>query len=114
MVLDLQFNKFRMLCTGDVEEKGEELLLEKVEGEVYPILKVAHHGSKNSTKEELPKEIRPGIALISAGKDNRYGHPHKETLERLKKWGTTIYSTVKSGALTLKSDGNTVSVEGFH
>lgn len=114
MVLDLQFNKFRMLCTGDVEEKGEELLLEKVEGEVYPILKVAHHGSKNSTKEELLKEIRPGIALISAGKDNRYGHPHKETLERLKKWGTTIYSTVKSGALTLKSDGNTVSVEGFH
>lgn len=114
MVLDLQFNKFRMLCTGDVEEKGEELLLEKVEGEAYPILKVAHHGSKNSTKEELLKEIRPGIALISAGKDNRYGHPHKETLKRLKKWGTTIYSTVDSGALTLKSDGNTVSVEGFH
>lgn len=114
MVLDLQFNKFRMLCTGDVEEKGEELLLEKVDGEVYPILKVAHHGSKNSTKEELLKVIRPGIALISAGKDNRYGHPHKETLKRLKKWGTTIYSTVDSGALTLKSDGNTVSVEGFH
>ena len=114
MVLDLQFNKFRMLCTGDVEEKGEELLLEKVDGEAYPILKVAHHGSKNSTKEELLKAIRPGIALISAGKDNRYGHPHKETLKRLKKWGTTIYSTVDSGALTLKSDGNTVSVEGFH
>lgn len=114
MVLDVQYGQFRMLCTGDVEEQGEELLSEKLRGERYPILKVAHHGSKNSTKEEILNEIQPKIALISAGKGNRYGHPHRETLERLKAIGTTIYSTAEIGAITLKSDGNTVSVEGFH
>lgn len=114
MVLDLRYKAFRMLCTGDVEEIGEELLLEQVKEETYPVLKVAHHGSKNSTKEELLNEIQPEIALISAGKDNRYGHPHQETLERLRKIGAAVYSTVECGAITVKSDGNTVSVEGFH
>ena len=114
MVLDLRYKAFRMLCTGDVEEIGEELLLEQIKEETYPVLKVAHHGSKNSTKEELLNEIQPKIALISAGKDNRYGHPHQETLERLRKIGAAVYSTVECGAITVKSDGNTVSVEGFH
>lgn len=114
MVLALQYEKFRMLCTGDVEKRGEELLIERVKGERYPILKVAHHGSGNSTREELLNEIRPEIALISAGKNNRYGHPHSETLTRLKEIGATIYNTVENGAITVKSDGNTVSVEGFY
>lgn len=81
---------------------------------VYSVLKVAHHGSKNSTKEELLKIIQPNISLISAGKGNRYGHPHKETLERLNAIDSAVYSTIENGAITLKSDGNTLSIVGFH
>lgn len=114
MVLDICYQKFGMLCTGDVEEKGEEILLEQVEKKVYSVLKVAHHGSKNSTKEELLKIIQPSISLISAGKGNRYGHPHKETLERLNAIDSAVYSTIENGAITLKSDGNTLSIVGFH
>lgn len=114
MVLDICYQKFGMLCTGDVEEKGEEILLEQVEKKVYSVLKVAHHGSKNSTKEELLKIIQPNISLISAGKGNRYGHPHKETLERLNAIDSAVYSTIENGAITLKSDGNTLSIVGFH
>ncbi len=114
MVLDIHYGKFSMLCTGDVEKTGEEQLLEKLGGNTYSVLKVAHHGSKNSTKEELLHEIQPKLALISAGKGNRYGHPHQETLERLKAAGCKVYSTMENGALTLKSDGNTISIVGFH
>ena len=114
MVLDICYQKFGMLCTGDVEEKGEEILLEQVKKKVYSVLKVAHHGSKNSTKEELLKIIQPNISLISAGKGNRYGHPHKETLERLNAIDSAVYSTIENGAITLKSDGNTLSIVGFH
>ena len=69
---------------------------------------------KNSTKEELLKIIQPNISLISAGKGNRYGHPHKETLERLNAIDSAVYSTIENGAITLKSDGNTLSIVGFH
>ncbi len=106
LVLSLQYQGFDMLLTGDVEGKGEELLTEKLVkdyGEVsWEVLKTAHHGSKNSTGEEFLKTVKPKYALISAGRKNRYGHPHKETLERLKKVGTSICSTQDLGAVTIQ------------
>ena len=106
MVLEVQYGEFSMLCTGDVEGKGEELLLQKVAGKEYDVLKVAHHGSKYSTSERFLKLCSPDIALISAGKDNRYGHPHEELLERLGNVGCKIYNTQESGAIMLETDGN--------
>ena len=68
-------------------------------------MKVAHHGSKNSTHEELRQIIRPEMSLISCGKDNSYGHPGKELLERLELVNSDYRITYQSGAITIKTDG---------
>lgn len=106
MVLEVEYGGFSMLCTGDVEREGEELLLKKVTGTDYDVLKVAHHGSKYSTSERFLKLCTPEIALISAGENNRYGHPHEELLERLRNAACKIYNTQENGAIMLETDGN--------
>lgn len=105
-----------MLLTGDVEGKGEGALLEQLSqrgiGQV-DVLKVAHHGSGGSTSEELLELIQPRCSVISCGKDNRYGHPHPELLQRLEDCGCLIYQTQESGAVTVRVKDGKVSVEGF-
>jgi competence protein ComEC len=113
LVLDVSIGNFSMLCTGDVEADAEEWLTTKVKGKEYDVLKVAHHGSKNSSSEKFLQTIKPEIALVSSGEDNRYGHPHKETIERLKKIGCRIYQTKENGAITLRSDGNSLTISLF-
>lgn len=107
MVLSLECGQLNMLLTGDLEEAGERSLLESLETteEEYQILKVAHHGSKNSTQTEFLERIRPAYAWISAGVENRYGHPAEETLKRLEAFGCRIYNTQKDGAVTLRKKG---------
>ena len=94
-----------MLLTGDVEGEGEEALMRQLAlrgiGQV-DILKVAHHGSRGATSEEFLELIRPGIAVISCGSNNRYGHPHAELLERLETEGSLIISTAHNGAVEVR------------
>ena len=109
MVLAVQYGEFDMLLTGDVEGEGEMQLTKQLE-ESYPdctweVLKVAHHGSKNSSNEELLRLIQPAYAFISAGQGNRYGHPHQETVKRLADVGSRIYSTQENGAITVEVEG---------
>lgn len=95
-----------VLLTGDVEKEGEEQLLsEKLKN--VEILKVSHHGSKNSTREELLQKIKPEYAVISCGENNRYGHPHRETIKRLELYRAKIVRTDKKGAIIFerKRDG---------
>ena len=66
------------------------------------MLKAAHHGSKNSTKETFLESVYPKYTLVSSGRNNRYGHPHKETLKRLEKYGSRLYGTAVSGAVTIR------------
>ena len=105
-----------MLLTGDVEGEGEEALMRQLAlrgiGQV-DILKVAHHGSRGATSEEFLELIRPGIAVISCGSNNRYGHPHQELLERLEDCGCRIYRTQESGAVTVHAKDRMVRVEEF-
>ena len=89
-----------MLFTGDLEGEGEpQICRENIRCDV---LKVAHHGSAYSTSEELLKKARPSVALISSGAGNSYGHPHKETVERLKQAGSVLFNTMESGQITLE------------
>ena len=113
MVLDVQYKNCNILFTGDVEANGEEQLIQTLSGKSYDILKVAHHGSKNSGSEEFLLKTRPQIALISVGEGNAYGHPHKETLERLKKIGCQYFETKKNGAITIRTNGNSLTIEAF-
>lgn len=113
LVLDLSFGEFDMLFTGDVEGSGEESLISSGLLRDYDILKAAHHGSKNSGTEEFLQITASEYAVISAGKDNRYGHPHAETLQRLNDAGGTVYSTQDNGAVMIRSDGVTMTINGF-
>ncbi|EOS67972.1 hypothetical protein C818_04139 [Lachnospiraceae bacterium MD308] len=115
MVLAVKFGEFDMLLTGDVEGKGEEQLTKQLEKRYrdcrWEILKAAHHGSKNSSSEEFLRQVKPAYAFISAGRENLYGHPHQETIERLTDVGSKIYSTQGNGALIVEvEDGETMKV----
>lgn len=109
LLLRVNYQGFDMLFTGDAEGEGEEALQEVLNQELQAVsweaLKVAHHGSKNSSSEELLEQIQPTYALISAGQENRYGHPHQETLERLERVGSQVFTTKEKGAITLVTDG---------
>jgi competence protein ComEC len=75
----------------------------------YEIVKISHHGSNSSSSRELLEVISPDIGLISCGKDNPYGHPHPDVLERFEKRGTRVYRTDLSGAITVVIDGKNSS-----
>ena len=112
----LQYKSFCGLFTGDVEKGGEEAVrtaLKEAGVEELTFLKVAHHGSANSTTEEFCEGLQIRLAFISAGKDNSYGHPSKEIVERLKEKGTKLYSTIDGGALTLYTDGEKMEIQEF-
>lgn len=112
LVLEAAYEDFRMLFAGDVEGRGEEALIESGSLEKYDVLKTAHHGSKNSGGEKFLDIVRPAVSLISAGRGNRYGHPHAETMKRLEKVGSRIYSTQENGALSVRTDGHLVRISG--
>jgi competence protein ComEC len=111
-VLSVKYGDFDMLLTGDLEAEGERNIT-KMPLSQYDVLKVAHHGSKNSTSQEFLKIIKPRLSLISCGKDNRYGHPHEELLERLDDIGSELVITYESGAITIKTDGRRVFMKGY-
>ena len=87
------------LFTGDLEEAGEAELLASYPPFSIDVLKAGHHGSKGSSSPEFLAQLQPKIALISAGQNNRYKHPHQETLDRLKKINSQVYRTDQQGAI---------------
>lgn len=114
LVLRLTFGSFSGIFTGDVEGKGEEELKKYLgKSKKTTLLKAAHHGSGNSTDEELLSLLQPRLSFISCGKNNRYGHPHPELLQRLSDCGSEVYITRDSGALTVWTDGRKLRVETF-
>lgn len=114
IVILITEGKVKSLLTGDVEGRGEEYLFSKIEGVKVDFLKVAHHGSKNSSSSQLLKSIKPLIAVISAGKNNRYGHPHKETIERLKAVNSKVYNTAEKGYIELKLNYDYINVRYYN
>lgn len=114
VVLELDYKRFSALFTGDIEGESERRLVMKLpEGKSLCVLKVAHHGSRNSTPEELLKKTCPHYALISAGRKNRYGHPHEELLKRLYSVGSEIHRTGTEGAVTVRTNGKKINISGF-
>ena len=88
------------LLAADIGFNVEELLRKKYDLRA-DILKVGHHGSKFSSGASFLSEVRPSVALIGAGEGNRYGHPTKETLERLESAGAAIFRTDENGTITV-------------
>ncbi|MDO5291335.1 MAG: DNA internalization-related competence protein ComEC/Rec2 [bacterium] len=112
LVLSLEYKDFSMLCTGDLSSKGEDALLAN-NMQSYDVLKVGHHGSKYSTSIEFLNVIHPKVAIISCGKNNQYGHPHKELIERLKEKVSDTYITTDTGMITIKTDGERIIISPY-
>lgn len=103
IVAKLIYNNFETIFTGDIEKSVENKLVESEIDLNSDILKIAHHGSKTSTSEEFLKAVNALVAIIEVGKDNKYGHPHQEVLDRLK--NLRIFQTGKDGDIEILSDG---------
>ena len=99
VVLYGQFFGTSFLFTGDLEENGEAILMRRFPQLKVDVLKAGHHGSKGSSSPEFLHQLQPQIALISAGKNNRYKHPHQETLDRFENIQTQIFRTDEQGAI---------------
>jgi len=112
VVLLIRYKDKSILLTGDVEEEGERELLRSAQSELNGIslVKVAHHGSDSSSTPEFVRRTRPGVAFISCGKRNRYGHPSLDVIKRLERVGTQIYRTDQCGMLEWSSDGHSEAV----
>ncbi len=98
LMVEMAFGGKKLLFTGDLEDAEESLGRFARDCD---ILKVGHHGSDTSTSEELLRKTTPQIALISVGKNNRYGHPKKEVLDRLAKWNVRVFRTDENGEIML-------------
>ena len=117
-VLRLRVADHDFLLTGDIESRAERQLLQelagaRLEAERIEVLKVAHHGSRNSTSAAFLAKTKPLFALISAGRDNLYGHPHDELLERLRKANVLPLRTDRSGAVSILSDGHRLKIRRY-
>lgn len=107
----ITYGDHSFLLTGDLTSKYESRLFGNNLPMQVTVFKAGHHGSKTSSGEQLLTYVKPEYAIISAGKDNRYGHPNSEAVDRLEKYAKEILSTIDRGTITFASDGRMLSVE---
>ncbi|WP_068674372.1 DNA internalization-related competence protein ComEC/Rec2 [Oceanobacillus sp. Castelsardo] len=101
------------LFTGDIGIETEKYIINKYPDLKVDVLKVGHHGSNTSTGEELLKQINPKFAFISVGKNNRYGHPSPEVIQRMKDNDIVIFRTDEHGAVQYHFKGNSGTFSSF-
>ena len=116
----VHYKDIKVMVTGDLLEEDEQEMVSYYEGTEKgaetlkcDILKVAHHGSKSSSSEAFLDAARPEIAVIQCGRNNFYGHPHKQTLDRLEERGIRVFRTDLSGAVGIDIHGTRLSVDLF-
>ena len=111
IVAKLIFGENSFLFTGDAYKSVEKKLIDKEINLASDVLKVGHHGSKTSNSEEFIEKVSPEIAVISAGQDNPYQHPHQETLDTLEKYGIKILRTDKNGDIQILCDSQSLKLK---
>lgn len=110
IVLMLSYGDTRFLLTGDAEAPVEKLILEENDDVSADVLKLGHHGSSTSTSYEFLRAVSPAYAVVSCETGNEYGHPHEETMSRLRDAGVRVYRTDLQGDVTMVSDGKNIAV----
>lgn len=111
IVVKFIYNETSYLFAGDAENLSEEEMLNNEIDLSADVLKVGHHGSKSSTSQKFLNAVNPKYAVISVGKDNDYGHPKQDIMNRLKNSNIIVYRTDESGTITLISDGKNISFD---
>jgi competence protein ComEC len=110
IVIRMTFNGKSFIFTGDAETDSEKEMLAKGYNLKADVLKIGHHGSTSSTSPEFLKAVSPAFAVIFVGKDNTYGHPHQETLNKLNAAGVKTYRTDLNGTVTITVSGADISI----
>lgn len=109
-VTKITYGETSFLVTGDAEKDEEKEIIETGADLDCDVLRVGHHGSSTSSCKAFLDAVSPEICVISCGKNNDYGHPHKEIRERLPKYSDEIYRTDILGDIVMISDGKTIDV----
>lgn len=110
IVLKIVYGNVSFLLTGDA---GIALEKEMMQYDVSAtVLKAGHHGSNTSSSEDFIRAVKPEVTILSYGKDNKYGHPHAEVVDRLQEIGSKIYATADIGTITVTTDGVNYAVNG--
>ena len=107
-VLKLTYGDNKFIFMGDAEKLSEGEILSSSADVSVDVIKVGHHGSSTSSSKEFLDKVSPKTAIISVGKNNDYGHPHKEILAEFKKRSYTVYRTDIDGTIVLQSDGKNI------
>ena len=113
----IHYKGIKVMVTGDLLEEDELQMIEHYEGTDTlncDVLKIAHHGSKTSSSEAFLDAASPSVAVIQVGRNNFYGHPHAQTLERLKKRGVRVCRTDLNGAVGVDIRHGRIYIELFH
>jgi competence protein ComEC len=115
LVLRLHYGNHSLLLPGDAEKQAErEILAENSADALHAdVLKIGHHGSKNSTMPDFLAAVQPRAGIISAGENNPYGHPREELLERLENSRVRILRTDRDGAVHVLTDGARLEITCF-
>ena len=109
LVLLVVYGSKKILFTGDINSSVERELIKKYGSLIdSDVLKIAHHGSKNSSSEEFLRAVSPEYAVISVGAFNQFGHPAQETLDRISAQRAAVIRTDVSGGVILSSDGSKI------
>lgn len=112
IVIKLEYKNNSVLFTGDAEKLSENEMLENKSINLKSdVIKIGHHGSSTSSSLKFLNEVNPKYAVISLGKDNDYGHPHKSTILRLKSLNIPVYRTDEVSTIVMESDGNNIKFD---
>lgn len=113
IVAQLRYGDIQFMLTGDAPISIEEYLSKTFgKGLESEVLKLGHHGSRTSSGEIFLDTVKPNFAVVSAGKDNTYGHPHSEVVEKVTERDISILNTAEEGSIIFESDGKEVWLKG--
>ena len=110
IVTRIDYGKTSFIITGDAEDWSEYMMIDSGVSLKADVMRIAHHGSNTASTMEFLQAVQPEYAVISVGKDNGYGHPHKEVLDHLNEIGSKVLRTDELGTIVIKSDGNTLTL----
>ncbi len=114
VVVRVTYEGVTVLIPGDLESRGEAALVEQFEGALLAdVLVAGHHGSNSSSTADFLDAVDPDVAIISAGENNPYGHPHDEVLQRLRFRGIEIYRTDLDGTVTISISNGDYTIDAI-
>lgn len=111
IAIKIIFDEISILLMGDLNKQIEKRLIEEEYTLKSDVLKVGHHGANDASSEEFLDKAKPKYAVLSVGKNNRYGYPSQEVIERFKKKEIPLYRTDIDGTIVIQTDGKTISIK---